>query len=87
MTIFAIPAPLFGPLNVTVIPESRVPDPSFTSTVKGAAKVAPSVAVCWLPEIAAMLAGTGAEPVLVNKNAAGVAKLAGPIPAAAAVTW
>ena len=86
VTVFAILAPLLGPRNVTVTPESSTPPASFTSTVKGAANVAPVVAFCWLPEMSVIVAGIGADPVLVNRKVAGVAKLAGPMPAAEAVT-
>ena len=86
VTVFAILAPLLGPRNVTVTPESSTPPASFTSTTKGAAKVAPVVDVWEPPEIGVIVAGIGADPVLVNRKVAGVAKLAGPTPAAEAVT-
>jgi len=61
-------APVEGAVNVTVVPLTRFPSTSFTVAVRLAPKALLIVALCGVPEVAAMVAG--APALLVREKEA-----------------
>src|SRR4029077_20804965 len=57
-------APLAGAVNVTEAPETGLPPLSFTVACRAVANAALTVALCGVPAVAVMVAGTPAAPVV-----------------------
>jgi hypothetical protein len=58
-------APVVGAVKVTLAPLTGPPPLASTVTCKAVAKAVPTVVVCALPAVAAMLAATGGATVAV----------------------
>jgi hypothetical protein len=65
-------APVAGAANVTATPEIGLPPASVTVAVRGSANIAPVIALCGVPAVAVILAGTC---ITVTVSACDVAEL------------